>query len=45
MVVKQGSNWVIKSQTGKTLGTFKSKEEADKRLREIEFFKHKGESK
>lgn len=45
MVVKQGSNWVIKSHTGKTLGTFKSKEEADKRLREIEFFKHKGESK
>ena len=41
MVVKQGSEYVIKSSDGtKVLGTYKTKKEALDRLREIEFFKH-----
>jgi len=42
MIVKQGSNFVLKSKDGKkTLGTYKTKEEALKRLRQVEFWKSK----
>lgn len=41
---KEGSKWVVKSHKGKTLGTYDSKEEAAKRLKQIEFFKHKNEA-
>lgn len=33
--------WRVYSKKGKTLGTYNTKEEALKRLRQIEFFKHK----
>lgn len=33
--------WVVMSRKGKPLGTYKTKQEAVKRLRQIEFFKHK----
>jgi len=33
------------SETGKNMGTYNSKEQAKKRLRQIEFFKHKKASK
>lgn len=33
--------WVVKSRKGKTLGTYDTKELAVKRLRQIEFWKHK----
>lgn len=33
--------WVVVSRKGKILGTYKTKTEALKRLRQIEFFKHK----
>ncbi len=47
MIVKQGSEYHVKSEDGtKHLGgPYKTKEEAEKRLREIEYFKHKGTSK
>lgn len=46
MIIKMGSYFILKSKDGrKTLGRFKTKEEAVKRLQEIQFFKHKGEKK
>lgn len=42
MIRKEGSHWIIVSKTTKRkLGTFKTLREAKKRLREIEYFKHK----
>src|ERR1700722_2731251 len=45
MIEHKGDKWLVKSESGdKTLGTFSSKEEAEKRLRQIEYFKsHKDE--
>lgn len=45
MIVKSGNKFLVKSEDGKkTLGTYDSKEEAIKRLRQIEWFKHAGKS-
>lgn len=41
MIVKQGNKWIVKSEKGKILGTYSTKKEALKRLRQIEYFKHK----
>lgn len=41
VIKKVGDKYVIYSKTGKKLGTFDSKKAAEKRLREIEYFKHK----
>ena len=41
MIVKQGSKYVVKSEKGKTLSKPMSKAEAEKRLKQIEYFKHK----
>ena len=41
MIRKRGSQYIILSKTGKkVLGKFKTKKDALKRLRQIEFFKH-----
>lgn len=41
MIKKEGSQWVLYSKDGsKKLGTFDSKEEAEDREREIQYFKH-----
>jgi hypothetical protein len=47
MIVKSGSDFIVKSEKGKNLGTYKTKAEAEKRLKQIEMFKHmkKDESK
>lgn len=42
VVRKQGSEWCVFSKTGKNLGCYKTKDAAEERLRQIEFFKHKG---
>lgn len=42
IIRKVGSKWVLFSKKGKRLGTFDSKKAAEKREREINFFKHKG---
>jgi len=43
MIRKQGKKYVVKSHDGsKVLGTYGSKSAAVKRLRQIEYFKHKG---
>ena len=46
MIVNVGKNhWVILSHEGKTLGEFTSKAEAEKRLKQIEYFKNKDKVK
>ena len=40
-VVKEGSKWCVKSKAGKSLGCYDTKEEANQRLRQIEFHKNK----
>jgi hypothetical protein len=43
MVKYENGKYVIKSEDGsKTLGTYDTKEEAEKRLAQIDYFKHKG---
>lgn len=42
MIVKTSQGYVVKSETGKKLGgPYKTLAEAKKRLREVEYFKHK----
>lgn len=41
MIRKQGSKYVVLSEGGKRLGTYSTKEQAKKRLRQVEYFKHK----
>jgi ADP-ribose pyrophosphatase YjhB (NUDIX family) len=36
----EGGKWTVHAESGKEMGTYKTKEEALKRLREIEYFKH-----
>lgn len=41
MIVKTEKGFMVKSMDGKNLGgPYKTREEAEKRLREVEFFKH-----
>ena len=42
----KGKYVVLSEKTGRKFGTYKTKKKAEKRLRQIEFFKHaKGKSK
>ena len=47
MIKKQGGKYVVLSEkTGRKFGTYATKAEAEKRLRQVEFFKHaKGRKK
>ncbi|MFZ2201958.1 MAG: hypothetical protein WAV56_01025 [Microgenomates group bacterium] len=41
MIVKVKEGWrVVSEKTRRNLGTYKTKEEAKKRLRQVEYFKH-----
>ena len=41
MIKKQGRTYVVLSEkTGRSFGTYDTKAEAEKRLRQVEFFKH-----
>lgn len=45
MIKKKGNQYVLYSlKTGKVLGKFKGKQAAINRERQINFFKHRGES-
>lgn len=45
MIKKVGSEWeVVSEKTGKSLGKYKTKAEAEKKLRQIEYFKHQHDS-
>lgn len=39
-IVKVKDKWQVQSEKGKNLGTYDTKEEAEKRLKEVEMFKH-----
>jgi hypothetical protein len=42
MIIKQGGKYVVVSETtGRRFGTYETLAEAQKRLRQIEFFKHR----
>jgi len=41
MIEKSGSQYQVKSESGKPMGKYRSRAEAAFRLREIEYFKHK----
>lgn len=42
MIVKTPKGYVVKSEDGKTLGgPYKTRQEAEKRLQQVEYFKHK----
>jgi len=47
MIRKRGGKYVVLSEkTGRSFGSYKTKGEAEKRLRQVEFFKHaKGKRK
>ena len=40
MIVRTSKGWEVRSLSGKSLGTYKSKKEAEERLRQVEMFKH-----
>ena len=40
MIRKQGSKYTVVAESGRKMGTYKTKKEAQERLRQIEFFKH-----
>jgi hypothetical protein len=40
---KSGSGYKVVSHKGKSLGKYKTKKAASKRLRQIEYFKHKND--
>lgn len=43
MIVKRKAGYHVVSEKGKNLGgPYKTKEEAEKRLEQVEYFKHKG---
>jgi hypothetical protein len=42
MIIKTAKGYAVKSEKGKNLGgPYKTREEAQKRLRQVEYFKHK----
>jgi len=41
VIVKVKDGWQVQSEKGRNMGTYKTKKEAEKRLRQIEYFKHK----
>lgn len=40
MIVKQGKKYVVKSEDGKNLGTYRTRLGAKRRLAQVEMFKH-----
>ena len=40
MIKKIGSKYLVMAESGRKMGTYKTKKEAVKRLQQIEFFKH-----
>ncbi len=44
-IVKEKGKWCVKSEKGKNLGCYDTKVEAEKRLQQVEYFKHKKSGK
>jgi len=45
VVRKVGSRWCVFSKSGKRLGCFSTRKQAVDRLRQIEFFKNRGDNR
>ena len=43
-IVKKGNKWQVQSEKGRNMGTYDTKKEAQKRLGQVEYFKHMNES-
>lgn len=43
-IVKKGSKWQVQSEKGRNMGTYDNKADAEERLKQVEYFKHKNES-
>lgn len=41
MIRRKGRKFQVVSHTGKNLGTYTTREAAERRLRQVEYFKHK----
>lgn len=41
MIVKEGNMYVVKSESGKEMGRYRTRREAKIRLMQIEYYKHK----
>jgi hypothetical protein len=41
MIKKSGSQYQVQSESGKSMGKYHSRAEAELRLKQIEYFKHK----
>ncbi len=41
MIRKEGSKYVVRSKSGKRLGSYRTRAAAVRRLRQVEYFKHK----
>lgn len=44
-IKKEGSKFVVYSHSGKKFGEYDTREKAEKRLQQMEYFKNKGEKK
>lgn len=42
-IVKKGSEWQVQSEKGRNMGTYDTKKEAEKRLKQVHYFKYKNE--
>jgi hypothetical protein len=40
VIVKEGNRWVVRAESGRKMGSYKTKAEAEKRLKQVEMFKH-----
>ena len=40
MIVKEGNLWVVLAESGRKMGSYKTRAEAEKRLKQVEMFKH-----
>ena len=40
MIVKEGNRWVVRAESGRAMGSYATKAEAEKRLKQVEMFKH-----
>jgi len=40
MIAKEGNKYVVRSESGKHMGTYSTRGAAKKRLMQIEYFKH-----
>ena len=41
MIVKKGNRWRVESKDGKNLGEYDTESEAEERLDQVEYFKHR----